>query len=163
MTLFANPYTINAHGFYFETCEDYEQKVETCFDDNGIHVEEFEIKFIDGDDIDCELFNAWDVHQGNIGSFIEAVDTLNGHEKIALIALGECGYIIDESTHIDDIDIYYCENMQALVQQFIDDGLYGVIPESIMHYLDLGAMARDLSFEYTETKIGGQDIIYRCP
>jgi len=49
-TLYAQPYNINATGFYFTSPEEYEQKAEGLTDRYGCPVEEFEIQLIDGDD-----------------------------------------------------------------------------------------------------------------
>ena len=54
-TLFARAYDILATGFYFETYEQYIAAAEKAVNDYGQRVEEFEIQFIDGEDIDCEL------------------------------------------------------------------------------------------------------------
>ncbi|MEP4197921.1 MAG: hypothetical protein ABJL99_20030 [Aliishimia sp.] len=57
-TLFAQPYDISANGFYFTSAEVYAAKVRTLKNDYGDPVEEFEIQFIDGETIDCELARA---------------------------------------------------------------------------------------------------------
>lgn len=162
-SLFANPYNICATGFYFETVEEYEKKIKNCFDGFGMKVEEFEIQFIDGEMIDAKLFDVWGVHQGNFHHFLDAIEVLEEHEKIALIAMGECGYDIDENTNTEDVSIYYCNSLKDLAIQFFEEGLYGPIPESIQYYIDYDAVARDLSFDYTELNIAGKMVIYRCP
>ena len=162
-TLYAQPYNLHAQGFYFESEDEYNEKADSCIDVYGVPVEEFEIQFIDGDPINCDLFKAWDVHQGNFAAFLEAAETLDTHKKIALIALGQSGYTITEETNTDDVMIYYCDSLQDLAWQFLEEGLYGPIPDSIRHYLDIEAMARDLGFEYTQDIIGGEHVIYRCP
>ena len=53
--LYAQPYDLSAIGFYFETAEEYTAKADALRNDYGEPVEEFEIQFIDGDDIDSEL------------------------------------------------------------------------------------------------------------
>ena len=58
-TLFAQPYDISACGFYFETADEFTAKAIAATNDYGDPVEEFEIQFIDGADIDCELARAW--------------------------------------------------------------------------------------------------------
>ncbi len=52
--------------------------------------------------------------------------------------------------------------MQELAQQFVEEGLFGEIPEKIQHYLDYDAIARDLSMDYSEITIAGTHYIYRC-
>lgn len=52
--------------------------------------------------------------------------------------------------------------MRDLAQQFIEEGLFGDIPENIRYYLDPDAIARDLSMDYLETEIAGTNYIFRC-
>jgi len=51
-TFYAQPYDISAIGFYFESYEDYQEKVKKAINTYGQVVEEFEIQFIDGEEID---------------------------------------------------------------------------------------------------------------
>jgi hypothetical protein len=57
-TLYAQPYDITAIGFSFTTLEEYRKKAGNLTNDYGRPVEEFEIQFIDGNDIDAQLFKA---------------------------------------------------------------------------------------------------------
>jgi antirestriction protein len=52
--------------------------------------------------------------------------------------------------------------LRELAEQFVDEGLFGDIPERLQSYLDYDAIARDLGFDYTETEIAGQRLIYRA-
>ena len=45
--------------------------------------------------------------------------------------------------------------------QFVDEGLFGDIPERIQCYLDFDAIARDLGIDYSETVIDGESYVYR--
>lgn len=74
MTLlfYAQPYDISAVGFYFETIEEYDKKASGLKNRSGDKVEEFEIQFIDGEDIDTAFAAAWGLSQCNIAAFIEA-------------------------------------------------------------------------------------------
>ncbi|MEZ5691665.1 MAG: antirestriction protein ArdA [Rickettsiales bacterium] len=163
---YAQPYDISATGFYFEDMQEYNARYAACKNDFGGQVEEFEIQFIDGETIDADLFKALSIHQGNIHHFIEAIGEWEEHEKQAvIIAVGECGYSFDfESNSPDDfdVDIYHVDSMRDLAVQFVDDGIYGEIPANISFYIDYDAMARDLSLDYNETIIAGDNIIYRC-
>ena len=162
-TLFAQPYNINTTGFFFDTYEDYHQKYTTCFDAFGCPVEEFEIQFIDGDNLDLHLFQAWGVYQNNLEQFFNAVDNLDDHTKIALIAMAECGYEINENTNTDDVTIYYCETLKDLAFQFIEEEIFGPIPKALEPYINYDAIARDLGFDYSELNLAGKTIIFHCP
>ena len=164
-TLHAQPYDISTAGFYFETAEEFAQKSAALRNDYGDPVEEFEIQFIDGDDIDCALATATSVNQANLARFFECIEAWDEHEKTkVIIAVGECGYRFEDKTEPDDfdIDIYYVDSLKGLAEQFVDEGLFGDIPKQLEFYIDYEAIARDLSVDYSETTIAGQQLIYRC-
>jgi hypothetical protein len=76
--LFAQPYDTTAEGFYFRTPDQYEETAAGIRNDFGFPVEEFEIQFIDGEEIDAALFKALGVHQGNFQRFLAACETCLG-------------------------------------------------------------------------------------
>uniref|UniRef100_UPI003BAA9CCE antirestriction protein ArdA n=1 Tax=Stappia sp. TaxID=1870903 RepID=UPI003BAA9CCE len=164
--LFAQPYDVSATGFYFESAEQYEARVAKAANRYGEPVDEFEIQFIDGDDLDCSLARAWGLSQGSIAAFFEATETWDEDQKVRfVIAVGECGYSFDPQTDAPDgydVDLYDVDSMRELAKQFVDEGLFGDIPERLRFYLDYEAIARDLSMDYTETVIAGQPYAYRC-
>ncbi|MCH2037264.1 MAG: antirestriction protein ArdA [Rickettsiales bacterium] len=163
---YAQPYDIHATGFYFSTMEEYNEKYAKCKNSFDEQVEEFELQFIDGESIDCALFEALGISQCNIHHFIEKMDEWDEQEKqILIIAVGECGYQFDlakDSPDDFDVDIYHTDSMRNLAMQFVDEGLFGDIPENIQFYLDYDAIARDLGMDYSETCVAGNNIIYRC-
>lgn len=165
-TLFAQPYDTSAIGFYFETKEEYDQHAEDNCNPMGHPVEEYELQFIDGEDIDRELFEALRLDQANIGEYLDACDDWSEDDKRkVIIAVGECGCRFDlrDNTPADlDVNIYEIESLTELAQQFVDDGLFGDIPDTIINYLDYDAIARDLGCDYTETRVAGTPLVYRC-
>lgn len=164
-TLYAQPYDISARGFYFESAEEYAAKARLARNDFGQRVEEFEIQFIEGEAIDAALANAIGLNQGDIAGFFEAIEDWDEHDKLkAIIAAGECGYALgwsDDPAALD-VDIYEIDSLRELAGQFVDEGLFGEIPERLAFYIDLDAIARDLSCDYAETTIAGTRLIYRC-
>lgn len=163
--LFAQPYDLAATGFYFESAEDYDDKAIALRNDYGEPVEEFEIQFIDGERIDCDLARAVGLYQSNIGQYFDAVEAWCEHDKrVVILAVGECGYILENNTQPNDfeIDIFEVDTMRELAEQFVDEGLFGDIPEHLQFYIDYDAVARDLAMDYAETKIAGTHLIYRC-
>jgi antirestriction protein len=111
------------------------------------------------------LFNALGVHQGNIAGYYEAAEDWSDDEKVrVIIAAGEGGCSFDLGTDRPeriDLDVYACDSLRDLAEQFIDEGLFGEIPAAIADYLDYDAIARDLSADYSETTIDGTRYIYR--
>lgn len=165
IVLYAQPYDISASGFYFKDMDEYQCKASALRNDYGLPVEEFEIQFIDGESIDAALASAWALGQANMARFLECAAQWDHDEKLRFIlAVGECGYSFDpESVHPDDfeVDIYALGSMKELAEQFVEDGLFGDIPEQLAFYIDYEAIARDLACDYTETEIAGQRMIYR--
>lgn len=145
--LHAQPYDLSATGFYFETEEQFDANFaanRNAYDDS---VEEYEIQFIDGDDIDCELAKAVGLNQANVRDFLECAKTWDEWQKLLfIIAVGECGYSFDPQAEPDHhgIDIYHVDNLRELAEQFVEKGLFGEIPENIQFCLDYDAIARDL-------------------
>ena len=87
---YAQPYDIMACGFFFTDADDYETKRKACRNAYGRQVEEFEIQFIDGDDLDAALFDALSVNQSNIIAFMARLDEWEDWQKKDLIvAVGE--------------------------------------------------------------------------
>ena len=165
ITLYAQPYDISAHGFYFRSAEEYARKASALRNDSGGPVEEFEIQFIDGALIDAALADAIGLHQGMLGRFFDCVEDWSEHEKqVVIIAVGECGYRFGADTRPDefDIDIYRLDSLRALAEQFVDESLFGEVPEGLRFYIDHDAIARDLAADYASVEIGGERLIYRC-
>lgn len=166
VALFAQPYDITANGFYFQDYESYQEEFDNLRNEFGQKVEEFEIQFIDGEIINCDLFNALSIHQGDIENFFDACENWSEDEKIkVIIAVGECGYDFNlENDNPDqfDMELYECDSLKDLAEQFIEEGIYGEIPENIRYYLDIELMARDLEMDYSEIEIDGTNYVYRC-
>ncbi len=164
--LFAQPYDISASGFYFEDLESYRKQAAKAVNHYGQPVEEFEIQFIDGESLDCELAQAFGLNQANLEQFFDAVGDLEEFEKQKIIiAAGECGYEIEgvlSDPDSVDLEIYYVSSMRDLAEQFVDEGLFGEIPERLQYYIDYDAIARDLEADYSETVIAHETLIYRC-
>jgi antirestriction protein len=163
---YAQPYDIHASGFYFEDAETYRSKITSITNDYGDPVEEFEIQFIDGEDLDCELSKALCSHQGNVVAVMKAMEDWEEHQKLAVIIVaGECGYSFDPAKDEPDsldVTIYHVDSLKELAEQFAEEGLFGEVPENLRFYIDYDAMARDLGADYVETTIAGERLVYRC-
>ena len=162
--LYAQPYNPDAKGFSFRTLAEYRQKESNCIDRFGQKVEEFEIQFLEGEGIDAALANAVGINQANLSAFFECIDDLEDHEKrILIIGLSEggCPFTADTSPDDFDVDLYHADSLRDLAEQFVDEGLFGEVPPQFQYYIDYDAIARDLSFDYTEIEIAGERLIYR--
>jgi len=167
MSLFyALPYDISASGFYFRSHQEFDARRLTCRGDTGLPVEEFEIQFIDGETLDAYFADAFGLNQASVFRIIELIDEWNEDQKRRfIIAVGECGYAFDPHAVDPDefeVDIYEVESLCKLAEQFVDEGLFGEIPEHLQNYIDYDAIARDLAVEYSETTIAGTQLVYAC-
>ncbi len=162
---FAQPYDNNAKGFFFNNPESYRKGSTGRTNCYGMPVEEYEIQFIDGDLIDAALASALEVNQVTICAYFEAEDEWSEDQKLrVIISEREIGNPFDlEHDNPDDLDIdlFEIDTMRELAEQFVEEGLFGEIPEHLANYIDLDAIARDLSFDYAETNIAGRRFIYR--
>jgi antirestriction protein len=164
VTLFAQPYDISAQGFYFETLDDCQAKAHALRNAHGDPVEEYELQFIDGEQIDCELAKAIGLNQANLAQYLGAIKTWDDHQKTAvIIAVGEGGYDFEPDCDPDsfDVSIYHVWNFTELAEQFVEEGLFGSIGDLPHQYIDFEAIGRDLAVDYCETRVAGETLIYR--
>ncbi len=168
LRLFANPYDISAVGFYFSSHDEYRQKAAKLRNSMGFPVEEFEIEFMDGEEIDVQLFQALKPHPGNLGAFIVAVEDWTEEDKVKVIcAVGYSGYAFklgEDAPDSIDVELYELDSVRALAEQFVDEGYYGEIPDRIANFLDYDAIANELHLGdgYDEITIAGKHYVYRC-
>lgn len=156
-TLFAQPYNLDAQGFYFHSTEEFETQSENLRDRFGCPVEEFEIQFIDGEGAD--LFEACGINRSNLFMWFDEIEVLDEHEKISLYFLaGILGYSLDSAMNkIDEVSIFHGDAQEA-AEELFDDCYAHAIPENLRFYFDIEKFARDLEiggdfneFEYDNT------------
>lgn len=166
LTLHAQPYDMDAAGFYFTDLADYEAKAAALRNRWGAPVEEFEIQFIDGPTDAMHLFSAARVSQGYLPAYFAALGDWDDDDMLrATIAFAEniTGDTLETITpHLLDIEVYHVDSWRELAEQFVDDGLFGEIPDHLANYIDFDAMARDLQHDYSETRATGEFLIYRA-
>jgi hypothetical protein len=147
--LFANPYNMDASGFYFETFEEFTEKSAALRDAHGAPVEEFMIDFIDGPD--AQLFAACKVDQSNLEFWFDEVEGLKYWEKVALFylvsvngqdleeALSTCGGGV---RNIDDVSLFKGELKEA-AEDLFDELYLSDVPERVRAYIDYDSFAQD--------------------
>ncbi|MGJ8530026.1 hypothetical protein [Maritalea sp.] len=72
----------SASASYAGSFEDYQAKATIAVNHYGEPVEEFELQFIDGEEIDCDLAQAWNVNQSNIKAYLDAVENWDEHGQV---------------------------------------------------------------------------------
>jgi len=165
-TLYAQPYDITASGFYFDSAEAFENKSRDLRNEHGEHVEEFEIQFIDGSCLDGKLFEGLRINQSSVGSYFEATEGWSEDEKLkVLVGVGEIGMSFDvrvDETASIEVEIYECDSLRDLAEQFVDDGLFGEIPPPLSGYIDFEAIARDLACDFGTVDVCGRGYAFRA-
>ena len=160
-TLFAQPYNMDACGFYFHSAEEFEEKAEALRDRYGNTVEEFEIQFIDGDD--GELFEACGISQSNLSDWFDDIEGMDDNEKVALYFLtGVLGYSLDDATRKVEEVVLFRGDAQEATEELFDECYAHAIPENLRFYFDMEKFARDLEIggDFTEFRYDGNT--YTC-
>ena len=142
---YAQPYSLDAQGFYFSSFEEYQEKVETLRDCFGNPVEEFEIQFVDGSAEDSALFEAFNINQCNLEAFLEMIEELNDHEKAQVFYLGSNHGISLEDAFRSHEDVCITEQDANEYGYELFFEIYGHdIPESLHSYIDTDAFTHDM-------------------
>lgn len=146
ISLYAQPYNIDATGFYFSSFEEYNEKQATCRDSFGQPAEGFEIQHIDGADDFARIVKP---DQCNIEEWLEQVeqyDDLSGDEQAAFCWLvDDCNLDADEAFEkCSDVCIFE-GTRKDYAHQFVDD-CYDLDKHHIdlARYFDYDSFGRDL-------------------
>lgn len=147
----AQPYPLDAQGFYFHSYEDYEDKA------SKISAEEFEIQLIDADDV--ELISACRLDQTTL-HWLEDIQKLDSWQKPAVFFLLDNGLVSDVGEAIakaDDVCLFSGTLQDAAVDLF-DDCYASQVPEGLRVYVDYEKFANDLrlSGDFVEFRYGGE-------
>lgn len=141
LTLHAQPYDTSGIGFYFKSAEDYDKK------EAKNRNEEFEIEFIDGDDIEFAVYNAMGVNQSNLHEFFDAVDSVDEYDLPALQYLTTIhGMDFAEALEkVEDVSVFEGTAKDYAYQLIDDIGAEGVRGD----YFNYEAFGRDVDLEGT--------------
>lgn len=146
ISLYAQPYNIDATGFYFSSFEEYNEKQATCRDSFGQPAEGFEIQHIDGADDFARIVK---VDQCNLEEWFEQAeqyDDLSSDEQTAFSWLvNDCNMDVDEAFEkCEDVCIFE-GTREDYAHQFVDD-CYDLEKQmgELARYFDYDAFGRDL-------------------
>jgi antirestriction protein len=109
---------------------------------------------------DYELPFKIDEHE-SIDALQEFADAdLSDYEMASLINLiDNCGESLgDALAKYENYAVYQADSWEDLAEQFVNEGVYGEIPESLQSYIDYEAIGRDLNYDYDEVEY--DDVIY---
>lgn len=168
MKFYANPYNTDATGFYFETYEEFTEKMEEAKDSFGNPVEEFMIDVIDGAREELQLVEAIGVSQGNIEEVIEFIDTSDDNEWPTVFFLLDnniCYDLDDAKRKSRDYSVSKWSLLDAATELF--NGCYlCLIPKDsrrfIEQYINYDSFANDCEVDgdMVEFEFGGKT--YTC-
>lgn len=86
-----------------------------------------------------------------LNTLADEVEALDDYDMKRYTAMRDNGYSHEEALEgYDDVSLYEDTTLEDLAYMFVAEGLYGEINPSIINYIDYEAIARDLSFVYTE-------------
>lgn len=158
---YAQPYSLDATGFFFTSLEDYKEKAEALRDHFGNAVEEFEIMFIDGDD--SQLFSACGINQANMATWFDDVAVLDEKEKAALFYLvSVVGYSLsDAMDKIDEVCLYEGD-LEDAAEELFNECYAHTIPENLRFYIDYKAFARDCEMGGDMAEFDYDGTTYTC-
>ena len=140
-TFYAQPYSIDHTGFYFDSLEAFEAGMEQL---NRRGCEEVEIQFIDGVCGLSRLANAAGINQGTVALWFEELDDFDTPEIDRLCFLLDRGFDLDEAlTRYEEVCIFH-GRPEDYAQELIEDTTD--IPESLRYYIDYGSIARDMGY-----------------
>ncbi|WP_395175501.1 antirestriction protein ArdA [Roseibium alexandrii] len=161
MQFHATPYDISAVGFYFETVEEFAENSASHKTGHDGPVEEYEIQVIDGESHEVAICEALGINQGNIAEIVDYIESLDQWDVIKAEAAAALG-ILQLNTDLDDIDVYEVDTLEELAEQFVDEGLFGDIPDNLTNYIDYAAIGRDLRFDYSIENLNGKNYAIRA-
>lgn len=161
--LYVQPSVASVPGFFFETIEEYRGKIFRLWFVPAVNVGELEIKFIDGKDIDREVFEALDVNKDNIGEYLRVVKQIGFRDKVKLIIRTKVmiysGGSWEEAKEWD-IEVYELDSLKDLAIHMVKEGFYGEVSERLEPYIDYAKLSHHLSMDYTEITIAGKNYVY---
>lgn len=140
---FAQPYDINARGFYFDNPNQYHEKYQ-----RNLPVEEYEFQFVDGDSNACALAKLFHPGPQEIEKFYEILDQFEYRPddfiKLCYILESRITYHIDEAVEeIDNVTLF-----EGTAVDYANDYMEQLytkdIPEFFKNYFDAEQFANDL-------------------
>lgn len=158
---YAQPYSLDAKGFYFDSFDDYTRQQAQCRDRWGHPVEEFEIQFINGPDPD--LYRTAELDQSTL-HWLDDLERLDDWQKTAVFFLLDNGMVPDIGTAIakaDEVSIYPGTLLDAGTEVF-DLCHAHQIPEGLRIYIDYESFARDLRLNGDLIEFAYQGEAFTC-
>lgn len=153
-TFYAQPYSLDHTGFYFESLEEFETGMETL---NKRGCEEVELQFIDGESHHAALAKAAEMNQANITLWFETLDDLDEQDATRLTFLLERGFRLEDALDRYEEVCLYKGRPSDYAQELIEETTQ--IPENLRYYIDYDAIARDMRLNGEIEEIDGDTLV----
>jgi len=151
---YAQPYSLEHTGFYFDSIDKFEAGMETL---NKRGCEEVEIQLIDSSDHLVQLASAANIHQGDVSFWYEELEDLDETEATQINFLLDCGYTLtDAMERYDEVYLHH-GTAEDYAYDLIEETTE--IPESLRYYIDYKAIARDMEINGEITEINHDLIV----
>jgi antirestriction protein len=153
-TFYAQPYSIEHTGFYFDSLKAFEEGMEKL-EYRGC--EEVEILFIDGECGLSKLASAAGIDQSTESLWFEELDDLDSMEIDQICYLLDCGYDLEDAlTRYEYVNIFH-GTAADYAQELIEETT--VILENLRYYIDYKAIARDMGYNGEIVEIDREVIV----
>jgi hypothetical protein len=150
MELYANPYSYDCQGFYFNTPKQFDKKYDAAYKKTGC--EEYELEFIDGTREEGELFEAMQVGSANLHAWFDLMDDLEDYELPAMYYLiavyGEKDW--NRACKLVDDEVRTMEgSAKDYAYDYLDNigGVSELSKEARVMYFDYAQFGRDLKMD----------------
>lgn len=121
---------------------------------------EYEEYFISDYETDIEGLKIHEYENlDELNDLLERIESLDSYEVEVLEAIIEArGESLESALEtIEKSDYIYYSNIysyEELAEQFVEEGLFGEIPEHLASYIDYEKIGRDLKYDYVKTSKG---------
>lgn len=138
-TFYAQPYSTDFTGFYFDSAEQFDERMEEM---NEKGCEEVEIQFIDGDMHLAQLFKSAYIGQGDIDFWFDELEDMDDQDITRLCYLLDQGHSMKDALNKYDCVCLHYGTAEDYAQEIIEETTD--IPENLRYYIDYEAIARDM-------------------
>lgn len=155
-TLYANPYDTSYTGFYFDSTEQFNQKLSQA------SFEEVEIDYIDGDN--PLLFQAANIHQCDIDTWFDELDQYSDddQEALAICYLIEIMHLDEAIKRWDEVILHRGSLADYAFELVSDVYAFDQLPDLIRNHIDYDSIARDLELNSEVTEIHHNLWVVNC-
>lgn len=144
-------------GFWVELPCNLDEVLERLAASTGEDVDEMEVFINDFETEISGLEISENTDISDLNDIAEQLESLDKYdlEKLEAILEADGESLENALDNMDDYIFYANQSLEDVASEMIDEGVFGDIPDSIINYIDISAIARDLGYDgYIETENG---------